>query len=1024
MKLRLYGLTQRDIFTVHFSYAGIKEAAKTMPYWDEDHWVAEIPDVMLIQNKELRCYVYLEESNSGITGYEISLPIIPRAKPSDYILDPANIFMGVGELIEKAYAAEILDNSAEVVQAAHDAEDALAEVIRLEATTQGAAQAVEDGLAEIELKRRQIAAIKTEADTLAAQALEKASNAENESAEMATSVDTVNRKIQELEMKLQTKFDNAFLESGLLYFEGENVVLVGPLGPFAGGGGGGGGGGSSGNNAVITVTNTSGWMSRTIASGSNCVATLNWSSLEDDIPTGDGTLSVIVSGSVRAMFNVAQGNVSVDLSKFAAVGSNVIKVNIADTYGNSRTINFSLTVVELSISSSFDSSVPYSGPISFPYTPMGNVSKTIYFILDEGTANEFIGTATTSVSNRQQSYTILQQSHGAHTLRCYFEAEINGQTVRSNELYYEIICIDPLSSEPIITSNFTTTSVTQYTPIHIDYTVYNPLSMVSDVTIAVNNEVVSTLTNVDRTSHVFDYRPVNTGTLTVTIASGEEVRAFTITVTESEIDVAAETEDLALYLTSAGRSNNESAVARATWTSGNISATMSNFNWTSDGWQHDEEGTPVLRVVGDARVTIPYKIFETDFRGTGKTIEVEFATRSVLDYDATIISSMNGGRGFSMTSQKATLKSEQSEISMQYKENEHVRLSFVVEKRSENRLIFCYVNGIMSGVVQYPNDDDFAQATPANISIGSNDCAVDIYCIRVYDNDLNRNQILDNWIADTQVIEDMVARYNRNKVYDEYGNIVISSLPGDLPYVIIEVPELPQYKGDKKTCTIRYIDPVHAEKSFVATGVQINVQGTSSAPYARKNYDTQYKSGFETNYGHIDNYALDSSVIPFNRFVYKADVASSEGANNVELVKLYCDISPFKTREMIANPKVRQGIFGFPMVVFWNNTDSGTTSFLGKYNFNLPKRAPEPYGYSGNMESWEFQNNTSDLMVYKSDYFDETMYTDPDTGETKELWRYDFEARFPSDEWVDYTKLQELQSFIVSTDRTEATGDA
>jgi len=62
-------------------------------------------------------------------------------------------------------------------------------------------------------------------------------------------------------------------------------------------------------------------------------------------------------------------------------------------------------------------------------------------------------------------------------------------------------------------------------------------------------------------------------------------------------------------------------------------------------------------------------------------------------------------------------------------------------------------------------------------------------------------------------------------------------------------------------------------------------------------------------------------------------------------------------------------------------------------------------------------------MLFKTDYFDETMYTDPDTKIAKEVWRYDYEARFPSDEWIDYTKLQELQSFIYSTYREEATGD-
>ena len=59
---------------------------------------------------------------------------------------------------------------------------------------------------------------------------------------------------------------------------------------------------------------------------------------------------------------------------------------------------------------------------------------------------------------------------------------------------------------------------------------------------------------------------------------------------------------------------------------------------------------------------------------------------------------------------------------MQFKENEHVRVAFVVEKRSENRLIYCYINGILSGTVQYPASDDFAQTSPVGISIGSNDC--------------------------------------------------------------------------------------------------------------------------------------------------------------------------------------------------------------------------------------------------------------------------------------------------------------
>ena len=286
--------------------------------------------------------------------------------------------------------------------------------------------------------------------------------------------------------------------------------------------------------------------------------------------------------------------------------------------------------------------------------------------------------------------------------------------------------------------------------------------------------------------------------------------------------------------------------------------------------------------------------------------------------------------------------------------------------------------------------------------------------------------MLNNWVADTQDVGLMLERWSHNNVYDAYGTITIADLPTDLPYMVIEAEELPQYKGDKKTVSGYYVDPTDAGKSFSFTGCQINVQGTSSSVYDIKNFDLQFKNGFEmTQSGdHANNFALAQNVIPFNRFVLKADVASSEGANNVELVKLYNDADPYKRPEQLSDAKVRKGIYGFPIVMFWHDLNTNETKFYGKMNFNLPKRAPGPYGYSGDMESWEFQNNTSNLMLFLTDYFDETMLVDPDTGDEKETWRYDYEARFPSDEWTDYAKLQELQSFVYSTYRAEATGSA
>lgn len=766
--------------------------------------------------------------------------------------------------------------------------------------------------------------------------------------------------------------------------------------------GGGGGGGQPDNNAVFALTNTSGWLAKTIAAGSSLSVSLAWSSLEDDIPTGDGILTVTVGGVVKAVRNIAQGAFTVDVTPYLTGADNTISISVRDTYGNFRTINYNITVVSLSLSSTFNGNAIYTGAIDYFYTPVGAAEKTVHFILD----GVELPTVTVTVSGRQQSLTIPAQTHGAHSFEVYFTAEIDGQTIESNHLYYDLITVEDGNNTPIISSTFSATTAAQYDTLIIPYIVYVPNALTAEITLAANGTDVSTLT-VDRAPQTWLYRPDSYGEYELTITSGETVKTLTLNVTQTEIDVEAETNALELYLDSYGRSNNEAPAQRETWTYNDISAVFTDFNWISDGWQIDENNNNVLRVGGDARLYIPLEIFGTDFRNTGKTIELEFATRNVLDYQTTIMECLSGGRGLEITPQKATLTSEQSQIYTQYKENEHIRLSFVVEKSAEYRLIYVYVNGIMSGVTQYPISDDFSQGTPVGLSIGSNDCTVDIYNIRVYANSLTRYQILDNWIADTQNITEKLARYNRNNIFNAYGDIVINKLPADLPYFVFEAAELPTYKGDKRNVDGYYADPQNADNDFTFTGAQADVQGTSSQYYARKNFKVKFKNGFIRDGMTYSTYQMrGADSIGTNTFTFKADVASSEGANNVELVRLYNDISPYRTPPQEADPRVRQGIDGFPMVVFQDSGDGAR--FIGKYNFNNDKGTPEVFGFSDTDESWEVLNNDSARVMFKSGDFNG--------------WEADFEARYP-EESTDIENLQRFVAWVASTDQSAATGE-
>ena len=844
------------------------------------------------------------------------------------------------------------------------------------------------------------------AESSSSEALATAKNAKDESfnasgdAQLAMSAaQNMQQSFSNMELLLSGKVDGAFVENGYLYLTSNNEVVAGPLGPFSGTGGSGG---SSGNNAVLAVSNTSGWLSKSIAYGKDCLIQITWSSLEDEMPTGNGVMKVTVNGIVKAMLDIPQGAVTADLGPYLSVGSNAVRIQVSDAYENSRTINFNINAIEASMSSTFDSGTSFDGIITFTYVPVGAISKTVHILLD----GKEIATVTTTSSGRQMSYTIPAQKHGAHTLEAYFDATVNGQTIESNHLYYEIICVESLNTTPIIATSFQDGTVAQYTTLVIPFTVYDPANLTAEVELSVNGNVVSRQT-VDRTQQIWSYRADSAGDLALEISCGSASRTIALTVTASEMEIEAETEGLSLYLSSAGRSNTEENPA--VWEYGSIAARFSGFNFTSDGWQLDEDNIPVLRVSGDARLTIPVQPFGKDFRTTGKTIEIEFATRDVMNYDAVVLSCMSGNRGISVTPQLATLRSEQKEITTRYKENEHLRLSFVVEKKAVNRLIYCYINGIMSGVVQYPADDDFAQSVPVDISIGSRDAAIDLYCIRVYDNDLTRHQVLNNWIADTQVVETMLERYSRNHVFDAYSQIVISQLPKDLPYLVLDGTELPQYKGDVKTMSGYYTDPVNGSKSFTFSGAEVDVQGTSSQYYARKNYKIKFKGGFVDPSGNTqETYKLRSDSIPTKTFTFKADVASSEGANNVELARLYEDTCPFRTAPQKQDSRIRQGIDGFPIVVFWY--DGENTSFIGKYNFNFDKATPEVFGFAEGDESWEILNNTSDRVLWKDDDYSGTD------------WQGDFEARYPKD-YADPANLSELAAWLKSTDQSAATGD-
>jgi hypothetical protein len=247
--------------------------------------------------------------------------------------------------------------------------------------------------------------------------------------------------------------------------------------------------------------------------------------------------------------------------------------------------------------------------------------------------------------------------------------------------------------------------------------------------------------------------------------------------------------------------------------------------------------------------------------------------------------------------------------------------------------------------------------------------------------------------------------YDTNQIYDSTGEIVYSLLVNRLPCMTV-TGELPTFKGDKKTVAMAFENRQNPERSFTATNVQIDVQGTSSQYYPRKNFKTKFKSGLTlTQTGeHATKYALTENAIPVDTFCEKADFAESSGTHNTGMAR-YID-SVLRRLNYLTPPqkedeRVRTTVDGYPIAIFHKANDNSPAEFVGKYNFNNDKSTQETFGFDGADECWEFLNNTANRCLFKAADFSGT------------AWLDDFEGRYP-DGYTNATNLSALMAWVVS----------
>ena len=712
-------------------------------------------------------------------------------------------------------------------------------------------------------------------------------------------------------------------------------------------GGSGGGGTTSTTVRIDRITPSP----ITATKNDKVIIKYNFSSVDssgDD--TGEGTATWKVGNSVVATSIALQGENSFDITNYVSIGTQKVLLTITDSAGTVSTKNWTIQVVDVRIESAFNDKVTYPiGIVSFDYIPYGAIEKTVHFILDD----EEIGTTVTSSSGLPLSYEIPSQTHGSHLLETYITADINGTTIETNHIFKDILFYDSSSDIPVIGCSTQSITSQQYDSANIVYTVYDPKTETPKVTLAVDGDIVSTLT-LDSPTQTWQFKSSDVGDHVLTITCRGVEKTINVTVTKLDIDIEPITANLAFDFNPSGRSNNDEDRLWTDGTNSDIKMSVSdNFDWVNGGYQLDENGDQYFSVKAGTTATISYNLFADDARKNGKEFKLVYKTTNVRKSDATFLScqSTSPQIGLQMNVHEAYVRSSVDSLYIPYSEEDIIEFEFNIFKDSEINIVMSYEDGTPFRPMPYTSDHSFTQTTPVPITIGSPDCDVLIYRMKAYSSSLSDYGILTNYIADARNATERINRYKENQIYDENNQVTPESVAESCPQLHVIKIECPHFTNDKKDFVKDTIvegiykngDP--ALDNWKAVNCCHSGQGTTSNEYgaAGRNidllmcfdgvyqnskipYDENYKTiltlgdgtKYEDGTGKI---TLTRTSVPTNYLNVKVNVASSENQNNRILQKRFNQYLPYLSPAQKANPYVKNSMEFVNCVVFLKEND-------------------------------------------------------------------------------------------------------
>ena len=623
------------------------------------------------------------------------------------------------------------------------------------------------------------------------------------------------------------------------------------------------------------------------------------------------------------------------------------------------------------------------------------------------------------------------------------------------------------------------------------------------VGITKNGVTVLSLAVGPNNTYTYTFRDTDIVNYSMTFDVTANSRKINISVTRNSSGVSVAS-GAAINISCSGRNNKENSSIVDTLSfsdnDGNTYVgTLTNFSHTIqdanqsdifiDGW--DGEG---LIFQGATTLNLPYKPFSKFNVNTGYYIEFNIRVNTVLDSDAYIISTLNSSNkgGFYLKAEEAgIITNSGTKVFTYIAAATTYNIGFMIKKYTgtnngqpvETILLELYVNGIRTGVNAISSADSFN--TNATITMNGIGAIWKFYGMRVYNATLTPVAIYNNYLTTLLDGDEIVRLANENdilntaktdvdyqKLINKGKNVLIvemgdgteqcaldsdglgkilseCSSPTDVQYLSTKEQFLNPSAVKKNNFLVKSLTYYNNGKltdpySFKCGPSLMQVQGTSSTYYSRKNYDIFFTgqkynkkaskkvwtSKFDTSIGAdaIQNvnttsikYSMSAEDAGVPCLCLKADYSDSSNLHNTQAVRLINDVWKQLGVEYLTPPQhtgdtihtnVRVGINGHPIDVFVK--DGNTYSYIGQYNMNNEKKdSHHVYGFDGTVGNTgagsaicvEFleNNRTATLFNAGNDFNWETCsdITD-DSGEAIPQ----LEFRYPANDWVDGSEAE------------------